>query len=161
MEMQSPKCIKTLSGEASCHHPLPFGGRSKNCGQSLPSSTSFPSSVIYEELCQPFTQYQLLPVPTTISLIPALYQRMREQFRMAETGGDIWWRGPIAELWIPPRTYTGQLLLDYKLVSHTPHRTLPGGTIPRHQSCGGETPRWLWHRHSTCVELTWWALYCL
>ena len=65
------------------------------------------------------------------------------------TGGDIWCRGPIAELWIPPRTHTGQLLLDYKLVSHTPHRTLPGGTIPRHQSmeerlhvgCGTDVPR--------------------
>ena len=47
------------------------------------------------------------------------------------TGGNIWWRGSIAELWTLPRTHTGQLLLDYTLVSHTPHRTFHGGTIPR------------------------------
>lgn len=82
------------------HTPTPqLGDSSKNCGQSLPSSTSFPSSGIHKEPCQPFTQHQLFPVPATFSSTLLLYQWMREPIRMAEshegwTGGNTWWLQP-------------------------------------------------------------------
>lgn len=47
--------------------PPSVGKSSNHCGQSCPSSASFPTSSIYKKLCQPFPQNQLFAMPTAFS----------------------------------------------------------------------------------------------
>lgn len=121
--MTCPSCSATLckSFLAPC-----LGASSKNCDQSLlSSSASLPTSSIYKELCQPFTQYQLFPVPATFfSLLCLTREREHRPGQLGAMGagleGTFGGCSPTIELG-NLSTNAHRLCQTLKLFPYTPH----------------------------------------